>query len=176
VASDDRIEAYAEALFEVSKAEGSLARVEDELFSVARTFESNDELRQSLTDEAIPLEKRLTIVDALLGGRAWPITTAVVSFVIGAGRGKDLPKIIDRLVEKAAESREEAVAEVRTAMPLDDDQKERLAAALSTRTGKKISLKVVVDPSVLGGVVAQIGDTVIDGSVRRRLEQLKETL
>jgi F-type H+-transporting ATPase subunit delta len=176
MADDARIDAYADALFEVARAEGALGRVEDELFSVARTIETNDQLRDTLTDQAIPIERRQAVVESLLGGRASTTTTALVSFVLGAGRARDLPKIIDRLVEKAAESRSEAVAEVRTAVPLDDDQRQRLAAALSTHTGKKVSLKVIVDPSVLGGVVAQIGDTVIDGSVRRRLEQLKESL
>jgi F-type H+-transporting ATPase subunit delta len=61
-------------------------------------------------------------------------------------------------------------------MPLSDDQRERLAAALSQATGKNIDVKVILDPSVLGGVVAQIGDTVIDGSVRHRLNQLREVL
>jgi len=176
VADTDRIDAYAEALFEVARSEGALGRVEDELFSVARTIETNDALRDALTDQAIPVDRRQGIVEDLLGGRASTTTTALVSFVLAAGRARDLPKIIDRLVEKAAESRSEEVAEVRTAVPLDDDQRQRLAAALSKHTGKKVSLKVVVDPSILGGVVAQVGDTVIDGSVRRRLEQLKESL
>ena len=101
---------------------------------------------------------------------------ALVSFVVAAGRSRDLPAIIDRLVERAAQERQEVVAEVRTAIPLDDERREKLAQALSKATGKKVSVKVVVDPSVLGGVVAQVGDTVIDGSVRRRLEQLKEVL
>jgi F-type H+-transporting ATPase subunit delta len=175
-ANEERINAYADALFEVARAEGSLGRVEDELFSVARTIETNDALREALTDQAIPIERRQGIVEDLLGGRASPVTTSLVSFVIGAGRARDLPKIIDRLVEKAAESRSEEVAEVRTAVPLDEDQRQRLAAALSKHTGKKVSLQVVVDPSIVGGVVAQIGDTVIDGSIRGRLERLKEQL
>ena len=176
MADDELINAYADALFEVARAEGSLGRVEDELFSVARTFETNDALRTAITDAGIPIERRLGIVEDLLGGRASSTTTALVSFVVGSGRARDLPKIIDRLVEKAADSRAEAVAEVRSAVPLDEDQRARLTAALGKHTGKKVSLKVVVDPSILGGVVAQIGDMVIDGSIRRRLEQLKETL
>jgi F-type H+-transporting ATPase subunit delta len=176
MADDSRINAYADALFEVARAEGSLGRVEDELFSVARTIETSDELRETLTDQAVPLDRRQAVVESLLGGRASATTTSLVGFVVGAGRARDLPKIIDRLVEKAAESRAEEVAEVRTAVPLDEDQRTRLAAALSKHTGKKVSLKVIVDPSILGGVVAQVGDTVIDGSIRRRLEQLKETL
>ena len=172
----DRIDAYAAALFEVARAEGSLETVEEELFRVARTIEGSDELRSTLTDRAVPVEMRQGIVEDLLGSRASSVTTALVSFVVGSGRSKDLPAIIDRLVERAAEERSQAVAEVRSAIPLDDDQKTRLAAALGKATGKNISVKVVVDPSILGGIVAQVADTVIDGSVRSRLNQLREAL
>ena len=96
--------------------------------------------------------------------------------MVGAGRARELPAIVDAFVAKAADSRSEAVAEVRSAVALDDDQKARLAEALGKETGKKITVKVTVDPSVLGGIVAQIGDTVIDGSVRHRLDQLKESV
>jgi F-type H+-transporting ATPase subunit delta len=172
----DRTDAYAAALLQVARAEGSLENVEDELFRVARTLEANDELRSTLTDPAIPVERRQAIVEDLLAGKASPITTALVSFVVGAGRGRDLPVIIDKLVAEAAEERQEAVAEVRTAIPLTDDQQARLAEALGRATGKRVSVKVVVDPSVLGGVVSRVGDTVIDGTVRHRLEQLRETI
>ena len=169
-----RTDAYAAALLEIARAEGSLETVEDELFRVARTIEGNDQLRSVLTDQAVPVDRRQGIVEDLLAGKASPITTALVSFVVGAGRGRDLPAIIDKLVEDAAEERKQAVAEVRSAIPLSDDQRSRLAQALSKATGKQVTVKLVVDPSVLGGVVARIGDTVIDGSVRHRLEQLKE--
>jgi len=172
----ERIDAYAAALFEVARAEGSLDRVEEELFRVARTIEGSDELRSTLTDQAVPVERRQGIVEDLLGDRASSVTTALVSFVVGSGRSKDLPAIIDRLVERAAEERSQAVAEVRSAIPLDDSQKERLAVALGKATGKNVSVKVIVDPSILGGIVAQVGDTVIDGSVRSRLNQLREAL
>ena len=170
----ERIDAYAAALLEIAKAEGSLATVEDELFRVARTIEGNDQLRSVLTDLAVPVDRRQGIVEDLLSGRASPITTSLVSFVVGAGRGRDLPAIIDKLVERAAEERKQAVAEVHSVIPLSDDQRARLAEALGRATGKQVSVKVVIDPSILGGIVARVGDTVIDGSVRHRLEQLKE--
>lgn len=173
----DRADAYASALFEVARAENALETVEDELFRVARTFEANEELRSTLTDPGVPVDRRLAIVDDLLGGgNASPITSALVLFVVAAGRSRELPKIIDRLVERAASERSEVVAEVRTAVPIDDRQKERLGAALSSATGKTVSVKAVVDASVVGGVVARIGDTVFDGSVRHRLDQLKEVI
>lgn len=169
-----RTDAYAAALLEVARAEGSLATVEEELFRVARTFEGNEELRSVLGDQAIPVDRRQGIVEDLLAGRASPVTTALVNFVVGAGRGRDLPAIIDKLVEQAAQDRDEAVAEVRSVIPLDESQRTRLEEALSRATGKRVSAKVVIDPSILGGVVARIGDTVIDGSIRHRLEQLRE--
>ncbi|MFP5375363.1 MAG: ATP synthase F1 subunit delta [Acidimicrobiia bacterium] len=173
----ERADAYAAALFEVAKAEDALDTVEDELFRVARTFEANEELRSTLTDPAVPVERRLAIVDDLLGGAgASPLTSALVAFVVAAGRGRELPGIIDKLVERAAAERSEVVAEVRTAVPLDDRAKERLGAALSSATGKTVSVQAVVDPGVMGGVVARIGDTVFDGSVRHRLDQLKEVI
>jgi F-type H+-transporting ATPase subunit delta len=68
------------------------------------------------------------------------------------------------------------VAEVRSAVNLTADQRERLVEALNAATGKQVALKVIVDPSVMGGIVAQAGDAVIDGSVRHRLGQLKQAL
>ncbi len=172
----DTTDAYAAALFEIAKAEGSLDTVEDELFKVARTIEANDDLRSTLLDVAVPIERRLAVVEQLLGGRVSPITTALVAFVVAAGRSRNLPEIIDKLVARAAEERHEAVAEVRTAYPLDDTHIQGLADALGRATGKHVSVKVIVDPSVMGGVVARIGDTVIDGSIRHRLDQLRESL
>ena len=173
---NSRIDAYASALFEIAKAEGNLDEVEDELFRFARDLESSDQLRGALTDDLIPVEKRQAIVEDLLGGKATSTTTQLVSMVVGAGRGRDLPAIIDKLVQRASNAKSLEVAEVRSAIPLTEDQRTRLAAALANATGKQVNLKVVVDPSVLGGIVATVGDTVIDGTVRTTVDQLKARL
>jgi F-type H+-transporting ATPase subunit delta len=68
------------------------------------------------------------------------------------------------------------MGEVRAALPLSQEQETRLSAALSRATGKRVSLKVVVDPSVIGGLVARVGDVVFDGTIRHRLEQLREAI
>jgi F-type H+-transporting ATPase subunit delta len=175
MAADDRTLAYAEALFSVARAEGTLGEVEDELFRFSQTLSGSDELRDALTDPQIPAARRQQIVEDLLGGKASPTTVALVSLVVGTGRARELPAIIRQLVEMSAHEAEKEVAEVRSAVPLTDDQRERLAKALNQATGKQVEVKVVIDPSVLGGVVAQVGDTVIDGSVRNRLDQLKNS-
>lgn len=174
--SDNRIEGYARALFEIARAEGTIDEVEDELFRLARTLESSDALRNALTDEKIPVARREGIVEDLLGGKATGTTVQLVSMVVGGGRGRDLPAIIDRLVQRASSAKQLEVAEVRSAVELTADQQTRLAAALANATGKQVNLKVVVDPSVLGGIVATVGDTVIDGSIRTRLDNVKGRL
>jgi F-type H+-transporting ATPase subunit delta len=174
--SDPRIDGYARGLFEIARAEGTLDEVEDELFRFARSFETNDSLRGALTDEMIPADRRQAIVEDLLGGKATNTTTQLISMVIGSGRGRDLPEIIDRLVDRASSAKQLEVANVRVAVPLSEDQQHRLAAALTNATGKQVNMKVTVDPSVLGGIVATIGDTVIDGTVRTRIDQLKSRL
>ena len=171
--TDERTLAYAGALFGVARSEGNLAEVEDELFRFARTLEGNDELRTTLTDAALPVSRRQQIVEDLLGGKANSITTSLLSMVVGTGRSRDLPAIVDELVRISAAEGNKEVAEVRSAVALTDDQKTRLAEALGKATGKQIEVKVVLDPTVLGGLVAQVGDTVIDGSVKTKLQQLK---
>ena len=172
----DRIEGYADAMFAVAEAEGAMGSVEEELFRFSRALQGSDELRSTLTDQRIPAARRQQVVEDLLGERAHPLTTALVSFVVGAGRARDLPAIIDRLVGRAAAERSKVVAEVRTAVALTPEQVGRLTTALSNATGKQVAVKVVVDPTVLGGILAQVGDTVIDGTVRHRLDQLKSLL
>jgi F-type H+-transporting ATPase subunit delta len=173
MADDDRTLAYAEALFAVARAEGTLGEVEDELFRFSQTLQGSDELREAVTDPGIPASRRQQIVEDLLGGKASGTTVALVSMVVGTGRARQLPGIIRQLVEMSAAEANKEVAEVRSAVPLTDDQRKRLAEALGEATGKQVEVKVVVDPSVMGGIVAQVGDTVIDGSVRSRLDKLK---
>jgi F-type H+-transporting ATPase subunit delta len=96
--------------------------------------------------------------------------------VVGSGRGRDIPAIVDSLVQRASSAKNLDVAEVRTAVPLTSDQLDRLKAALENATGKRLNLKATVDPSVVGGIVATVGDTVIDDTVRTRIDQLKSRL
>ena len=174
--NDPRIDGYARALFEVARADGTLDEVEDELFRFARAYESNEALRSTLSDQNIPAVKRQAIVEDLLGTSATPTTVQLLSMVVGSGRSRDLVAIVDALVQRASAAKDLEVAEVRTAVALTDDQQHRLRAALANATGKQVNLKVVVDPSVIGGLVATVGDTVIDGTVRTRVEQLKSRL
>ena len=120
--------------------------------------------------------QRQQVVEDLLQGKAAPATVAAVSMIVAAGRARDLPAIVRAMVDRGASQRNHTVAEVRTAVPLSPEQSKRLAEALKKTTGKEVELKVTIDPNVLGGVVTQIGDTVIDGSIRHRMNKMRETL
>ena len=172
----EKVEEYAAGLAKLAEAEGELNRVADELYQLGRTVESSDQLRSTLSDRAIPASRRIGILEDLLGATASPVTINLVSTLVGAGRGSHIGPIADELIRQAAESRGQAVAEVRSAITLSDDQRDRLKSALSRATGMNIDIVVVVDPEILGGVVAQVGDTVFAGSVRTRLEKMKERL
>lgn len=169
----DRIDGYAAGLFELAQAEGELSKVEREFYTIARSFATSPELRDSLIDPKIPLERKQGIIDDLVGGRASGVTVNLLNLVVGQGRASDIPAIAERLAGRAAASVGKQVAEVRSAIQLDDATVKRLAAALAKATGHEVEVRTVVDPSVLGGIVARVGDTVIDGTVKRRLESLR---
>ena len=171
----DRSNLYADAFMMLIQAEGNGNEIIDELFRFSRVVEGADELRQALSDQHIPAEKRQQIVDDILAGKAFPLTNTIIATVVGNERLRELPDIVDRLLEIKAARGEKVVAQVRSAVALSDEQKSRLADALSKSTGKQVDIVVIVDPAVLGGIVTQIGDTVIDGTVRQRLSQLRES-
>ena len=176
MAAEDRIQGYASAIFEIARGEGDLEHVESELFQIARTFETSADLREALTDPRLPHDRKKGIVDDLLGAHASDLTVSLVGFIVSSGHASELPEIVDGFVARAAAERHRAVAEVRSAIELDAETVARLESALAKATGKKVEVKVVVDPKVLGGIVARVGDIVIDGSVRSRLDTLRDTL
>jgi F-type H+-transporting ATPase subunit delta len=172
--TDTRSTAYAEALLTLAAAEGDVQQVTDELFAVAQAVESDEQLRATLTDSRLPAERRAQVVEDLLEGKASSTTVALASMVVANGRGGDLPAIVREMSRITAEGAGAVVAEARSAVALTDEQVSRLEAALSSKLGRTVTVRNIVDESVMGGVVTQIGDEVIDGSVRSRLNQLRE--
>ncbi|MCA1727615.1 MAG: ATP synthase F1 subunit delta [Actinobacteria bacterium] len=174
--AEDRTHGYAQAIFQIAEAEGALETVEDQLYRFAKAVEQSSDLRDALTDPALPAERKKAVLQDILGDRASKHTISILGFLVEQGRARELGRIIDELARVAAERRKRAVAEVRSAIPLDQEQRARLTEALERATGKKLELKVLVDPSVVGGLVARVGDQVIDGTIRRRLELARERL
>jgi F-type H+-transporting ATPase subunit delta len=176
VAGDDAVRGYAQALLAIAETEGVLDRVQNELYAFATSVERQPSLREALTDVALPDERKRAVIEELLGTRAHPLTTTLVAFLVDAGQARHIGAIAEELAREAARRSERTLAEVRTAVPLSDAKQKLLADALTRATGHPVELKVVVDPSVIGGVVARVGDQVFDGSVASRLEEAKQHL
>lgn len=174
--SADRIAGYANALLSVARAEGNLDTTRAQLGDVARAVEANEQLRSTLSNNLMPAATRGQIVDDILAGKANDTTRALVGMIIAAGRGSELSEIVASFVNAAAAAGGNRVAVVRSAVALSADQKARLSQALSAQAGAPVELENIVDPSVIGGAVTTIGDTVIDGSLRTRLNQMHEAL
>ena len=172
--SDEKIQSYAQAILSVASAENNAAQVEDEIYRFSQVVQTSEELKLTLSDASIPSVRRQQIVEDLLDGQASQITVALVSMLVAAGMGSEIKAIADQVVGLGAESRDKAVAEVYSVVDLSSDQQERLAAALKSATGKDVEMKVIIDESVMGGLLVQIEDEVIDGTVRTRLKQLRE--
>ena len=176
MAEANRTQAYAAAMYAVANAEGQLSSVSDELFTLARAIEDSDALRDALGDQHLPADRRQQIIEELLGSRSSDVTLGLASLAVATGRGRELPAIVDALLKMSATEVGRQVAEVRSAIALTEDQQQRLAASLTEATGHEVDIRVVVDPTLVGGMVVRVGDQVIDGSIRHRMAQLRESL
>jgi F-type H+-transporting ATPase subunit delta len=175
-AVQDRIRGYAEFVLSRLSSREEVARIEDELFAFVRAVESSDELREILPDGNIPLDGRGGIVEDLLQGKASPATIGMLKYQLRAGRVRDIGRALGHLVELAAAELGRRLAEVRAPVELGESERLQLEAALALMTGRPVEVRVIIDPTMIGGMLVNIGDTLIDGTVRRRLEQLRESL
>lgn len=167
---------YAEGLFRIAEVEGELEAVEGQLYAFAKLLERETNVREALIDPELPGENKRGLIRDALGERANPIAVNILGFLVEQGHARDLGRIVEGLATVSAERRQHALAEVRSAVPLNERQRTRLAQALSKATGRRIEVKSVVDPGVLGGVIARVGDEIFDGSVRSRLDEAKQHL
>lgn len=167
---------YAEGLLTIATAEGDVETTKQQLADVGRAVAGNEALRSTLSDRLIPAHVRAQLVDDVLGNKTTDMVQAIVGLIVVAGRGGELPDIVSSFVTKAAAADGKSVATVRSAVPLTAEQQQKLTAALRQKMGADVELQMVVDPTIVGGAVTTIGDTVIDGSLRTRLTQMNEAL
>ncbi|MCX4819409.1 F0F1 ATP synthase subunit delta [Streptomyces sp. NBC_01142] len=154
-----------------SQRAGALDDVEDELFRFGRIVASNTELRAALTDKSATASAKGELLRSLLGGRANPVTERLVVRLVTAPRGRSLEQGLESLSKLAAARRDRMVAVVVSAVPLTDQQKQRLGAGLARIYGRQMHLNLDVDPEVLGGISVRVGDEVINGTIADRLEE-----
>ncbi|HKO28547.1 MAG TPA: F0F1 ATP synthase subunit delta [Solirubrobacteraceae bacterium] len=153
---------------------GALADVEDELFRFGQIVSGDAELAVTLSDPGASTERRVKLVETLLKSKVQAATLRLVEVAIEGFGGRSFELSLTRMVELAAARRDREVAYVTVAKPLDDAEEQRLAAKLSDMYGRQVSLKVDVDPKVIGGVSVQVGSDLYDGTILRRLNEAKQ--
>jgi F-type H+-transporting ATPase subunit delta len=173
--SRNRVSGYAAAVFE-SVSVAQLEEIEDQLFRFARTVESSRRLRGALGDRDLPVVVRQEVIAQLLGDKVLPATRRLAAYAVRGGRARDIVATLDALVEDAARARGWRVARVQAADEVDEAQRGRLTEALARLAGNPVDLQVTIDHGLLGGVVVQVGDLLVDSSTRHRLDELREHL
>ena len=176
LAAEERLDGYASAVLSTLQGDTELTRVEDELFRFTRIVDGSAELAAALSDREVAPGSRRTLVEDLLRDKVAPTTLQLAAYATQVGKPRDYQALLGYLVDRVASESNRRLAEVRAPVDLDESQRAALASALSRLVGRGVDIRVSVDPSVLAGFVATIGDTVIDGSARHRLEILKERL
>ena len=166
----------AEVTFRAAAAAGTLDAIEEEIFHFTRAASTTAELQMALTNPALPDSAKSAIVHDLLGGKAHAESVELVAHTASNLRGRRVDQALGTLSEQAAAVRGREVAEVRVAVAISAEQRSRLGSVLSRIAGHDVSLNVVIDPSVIGGVSVRLGEELIDGSVRTRLDQARRAL
>ncbi|HEY5111168.1 MAG TPA: F0F1 ATP synthase subunit delta [Acidimicrobiales bacterium] len=170
-----RVAGYADALLDEVDTENFTA-IEDDLFRWARSVESNEGLRHLLLDRDASLDARLGLTNQLLSGKVNPVSLDLARFTVIGGRPRDVVGTLDFLVDYVAQSRDWRVARVHTARALDSASQHQLVGSLSALTGKNVELQIAEQPSLLGGVLVEIGDLRLDATTRGRLGTLHDAV
>jgi F-type H+-transporting ATPase subunit delta len=163
-----------DAVLSSAEKAGSLAEVEDELFRFGQIVSGNPGLAVTLSDPGAPTERRVKLVEDLLKGKAQPATVRLVEVALEGFGGRSFDVSLSRLVELTAAKRDREVAYVTVAKPITDADEQALAAKLSEIYGRQVSLKVDVDPAIIGGVSVRVGADLYDGTILRRLNAAKQ--
>jgi len=174
--SDHINHSYAEALLRIAQAEGALPRIEEEAHRLFDLLRTNAELQEFVKNPNVRDEGKRQAFTQLLGGKIHPAMLDSVLLIVSQNRGNRLAQILEDFKTVAANARQHVAGEVISAVALDDTTVKRLEAELSKNSGKNVHLMSRVDPSILGGLVVRFGHEVIDGSVRKKLEDVRASL
>lgn len=167
---------YAKALFDLAVENNLLDQVAEELGMIRAAFNLEPGLREAVESRLVPRQEKKKILTGLAGREFSPPVTNFLLLVVDKGREKQIGAIVEEFGRLLDEARGMTDAEVLTAVELGDEEERLLAERLRSLTGREVRLRVQKDPSLIGGLVIKIGDKRIDGSVKRRLEELRKIM
>lgn len=166
---------YAQALFSLGKDRGTLDAWQSDL-TLLSTLVSDDRIETYLTNPSVTHERKLATVESALDANVQAETRNLAKLLIERHRTSIIPEIKELFDDRMRAERGIVVAEVTTAEPLTDAERELVLDKLHGMTGKQVELRLRVEPEIIGGIIIRIGDQVIDGSVRNKLEKMRARL
>ena len=168
---------YAKALFSVAKEEDALDEYCSALNSFAELFATTPEVKDGLTNPLYPLDVRVKVMDHIVKNMdASQVVKNFLNLVVQKKRAAVLPEIAEAFQGLVDEQRNICQGKVVSAMKLSAKLTDKVQATLEKLTGKTVVLTTEVDPAIIGGIIAKVGDLVLDGSIRSQLVGLKESI
>ena len=167
---------YAEALFELAAGDGVLEETSDGLVTVISAMRQTPEYRSLLASAAIGKAERIQALDDAFAGKVPKVLMGVLRMMVSRGHIRSLESMAREFEELSREYRGESVARVLSAVPLKEAEAVAIRAELEKRFGRDITLQCETDPSLIGGVRVEVEGRVIDGSIRNKLEQIKDVM
>lgn len=165
---------YAAALFSTAQAEGVVDLVESDLGLITYSFESIHSLEDAIVSPLIPSAKKCEVIKSIFKDKVHEITLFYLYLLIDNRREGVIKETEAEFIRLANEARGIAAAYVTSAVELTEDERIRLREKLSAHTGSRVDISIEIDPSIIGGLVVRIGDTIMDGSIAGHLEKLRD--
>ncbi len=166
---------YAGAMFDIGLKQHSLERTLEDVRGIAQVF-AHRKLAYLLREPKVPAQRKETAIRQALANKLLPTSLNLALLVVQRELVDIMPNIANELEQLVHSYKNEAIADVTTATRIDDAELTKIKQALEKRTGKTIITHARVQPDILGGVIARVGDQIIDGSVRSRLAALRQQL
>ena len=167
---------YAEALFELAAGERVLAETSDGLVTVISALKQTPEYRSLLGSAAIGKAERIQALDDAFAGKVPKVLMGVLRMMVSRGHVSALDNMVREYEELSREYRGESTARVLSAVPLKESEATAIRAELERRFGHNVVVQCETDPSLIGGVRVEVDGRVIDGSIRNKLEQIKDVM
>ena len=167
---------YAQALYQEAEGEGNVDRIDEDMQSVQESLDASRELDLFFRSPIVGRDKKKAVIGKLFDGNVAPLIVRLMKLLVEKGREDILPAVVRQYADLRDERLGIVEANVQTAMPMEFDETEALRKVLEQRTGKKVRLRIEVEPELIGGAVVRIGDRVYDGSVQHQLESLRDQL
>jgi F-type H+-transporting ATPase subunit delta len=169
---------YAAALFDVVRKDGDIDRAAQELAAIRSAITGHDQLRKVLESPSVPMPVKRRILDEVVAGAGGVSqeTGRLLGLLAERDRLAMVPDVADAFAERVMREKKIVPAEVVTAVPLPDQSRAALTAALGRAADAQVTITERVDPSIVGGVIARVGSVVFDGSVTTQIARMRQKL